>query len=169
MTLFPENETIRTLGFYQPFCSLMLHGKKETRWVREGRKPPFPLGKYLLYSTKKPCTPEQLLIWCGWIYEGNYIAETLFTDKTVQLNGYAIAIGELVSLRRMTVEDERSAFVKYLEFDFRDGKDGITYACVQWILEFENVQAIEPFKFNDGKQGVGILNPELHHKIKILV
>ena len=44
---------IRTLGFYQPFGSLMLHGKIETRWVRKGKKPPFPLGKYIFYTTQK--------------------------------------------------------------------------------------------------------------------
>ena len=52
--LFGENnEVIRTLGFYQPYCTAMLHGKVETRWIIEGRTPPMPLGKYLLYSTKK--------------------------------------------------------------------------------------------------------------------
>lgn len=61
---FPKIETvskIRTLGFYQPFGTLMLHGKIETRWVKVGKKPPFPEGKYLFYSTQKRCKYDKLL------------------------------------------------------------------------------------------------------------
>jgi hypothetical protein len=167
MDLFGNNkEIIRTLGFYQPFCSLMLHGKIETRWVREGKKPPFPKGKYLFYSTKKACTEDQLQNWCGWMYN-DFISPALLDDNTAQLNGYALAVADLKDIRLMSVADERMAFVKYMGYDYRDDKDGNVIAYVQWCLEFENVQAIEPFEFKFGKQGIGILPDSERHKINI--
>lgn len=162
-----EKEIIRTLGFYQPFCSLMRHGKIETRWVREGKKPPFPLGKYLLYSTKEPCTDEQLDHWCGSSLYCN-LTEALANDTTKELNGYAIAIGQLVNLRHMTRWDDEEAFVRFVGTAARQDKNGKWHKYIQWCLEFENVQAIEPFPFAFGKQGVGILPESEHSKIKIL-
>lgn len=165
MLLF-ESTVIRTLGFYQPFCSLMLHGKIETRWVREGKKPPFPLGRYLFYSTQNPCTDEQLDGWCGQSLYCN-LTEALANDTTKELNGYAIATGQLVNLRHMTRWDDEEAFVRFAGTTARQDKNGKWHKYTQWCLEFENVQPIEPFRFEFGKQGVGILKPELHHLIKI--
>lgn len=145
---------IRTLGFYQPFCSLMFHGKKETRWVRKGRKPPFPLGKYLFYSTKKKC--ESLQEWCGQDIM-NVIRVTLDEDDTMYYNGYALGYGELVNIRPMTKEDEPLAFVLFQGEQWRTDKNGTKHIYVQWILEFENVERIEPYVFTEGKQGVGKL------------
>lgn len=170
MDLFgKESEVIRTLGFYQPFGSLMLHGKIETRWVRVGKKPPFPLGKYLLYTTQKRCDDETLLKWCGrdlWFD----VINTLKGDptKTIDLDKTAIAIGELVKIRLMVKEDERDAFVKFIGTkEFKDKNDNIILKS-QWCLEFCNVNQIEPFEFNFGKQGVGILPESEKQKIKII-
>lgn len=145
---------VRTLGFYQPFCSLMLHGKKETRWVREGKKPPFPLGEYLFYSTKNPCANQTLFQWCGPEIMLS-ISETLSGDITRFMNGIALAVGELVNLRLMTKEDEAAAFVKFVGKRTVKDKDGNDVVQVQWILEFQNITTINPFKFKEGKQGVG--------------
>lgn len=150
-----EVPVIRTLGFYQPFCSLMFHGKIETRIVMLGRKPPFPLGKYLFYSTKEPSTDEQLTRWCSFetlLSMGDALSE----DETFMLNGYALGTGELVNIRLMTEADEDKCFVAYKGvMDFTD-KEGRGYQAVQWCLEFKNVKRIEPFEFK-GKQGVGFL------------
>jgi hypothetical protein len=145
----------------------MLHGKIETRWVRENKKPPFPKGKYLFYSTKGACTDEQLDHWSGQSLYCN-ITEALSNDETKDLNGYAIAIAELVNLRLMTRWDDEEAFVRHVGKTARQDKKGQWHKYVQWCLEFENVRAIEPFKFDFGKQGVGILDPSLHSKIKLL-
>jgi hypothetical protein len=161
-------EIIRTLGFYQPFCSLMLHGKIETRWVREFKKPPFIKGKYLFYSTKKCCDSITLIEWCG-TGVASTIDWLLMRDQTRALNGYAIGIGELVNIRLMSPDDEGKTFVKYVGRQLRPDKDGKKHHWyLQWCLEFENVQAIEPFKFDFGKQGVGILPESERNKIKIL-
>ena len=154
-------EIIRTLGFYQPFCSLMFHGKIETRWVTVGKKPPFPLGKYLFYSTKKKSEIVDLYEWCGGEII-QIIDETLKYDASSLLNGYALGYGTLTKVRRMTVADVPRAFVNYrgiLEYKFETK----IVRKEQWCLEFENVERINPYVFTQGKQGVGILKEELCH------
>jgi hypothetical protein len=156
-------EIIRSLGFYQPFCSLMLHGKKETRWVRVGKKPPFPLGKYVLYSTLKPCSNAQLFDWCGPEIMSSII-DTLKVETTKDANGFALCTGELVNIRPMTVEDEKEAFVLSKGIQVRKDEEGNENEYMQWILEFENVERINQFYFK-GKQGVGILTDEQKEKL----
>ncbi len=151
---------IRTLGFYQPFGSLMLHGKIETRWVRKGKKPPFPLGKYLFYTTQKSWDLFTLYEWCGPQIMLN-INSTLQDDKTKKLKEVALGIGDLVEVRPLTIADQPLAFVKYIgeKYEFING---IEVEKVQWALIFKNVQPISPFEFKDGKQGVGFLREELY-------
>lgn len=154
-------EILRTLGFYQPFCTLMLHGKVETRWVRVGKKPPFPKGKYLFYSTKEPCDINQMIDFCG---AGNGLRITiehlLLNDETKNLNGYGLATGVLRDIRLMTKKDEGKTFVEFKGIQIRQDKNGVNHSYQQWCLEFEDVRAIEPIKFTHGKQGVGFLKDE---------
>lgn len=143
---------IRTLGFYQPFCSLMLYGKLETRWVRKGRKPPFATGEYLFYSTKKSAG-DKVFDWCT---VANMEAMSILKDEPTRLlNGYAIATSTLKEYRLMKPEDEEKAFVKFIGERTVKDKHGNDVVQVQIILEFENVIRIEPFEFKEGKQGVG--------------
>lgn len=155
-TLFNDiPEKVRTLGFYQPFCSLMIHGKIETRWVREGKKPPFPLGKYLFYSTAKSCDQSTLFDWCGADIMLN-ISQTLESDDTRNLNSTALATGVLKEVRPLVPEDEPLAFVKYIGKKTEIIK-GEEITKVQWALIFEDVKIITPFKWEYGKQGVGFV------------
>lgn len=151
-----EKEVIRTLGFYQPFGSLMLHGKIETRWCRVGRKPSFPLGKYLFYTTQKKCGNGVLFDWCGAEIMSNII-QTLSGELTKFLFGYALCYGTLFSIRPMRLEDEKKCFVKYKGIILRKDKNGVEHEYQQQCLFFENIERIEPYKFLEGKQGVGIL------------
>lgn len=153
--LFDNEEIIHTLGLYQPFGSLMLHGKIETRWVRVGHKPPFPLGRYLLYTTQKECSNPTLFEWCGAEIMSNII-DTLKDDVTKDLKGYALCYGDLYKIQPMTESDEAECFVKYKPFDIREDKNGKKHHYKQQCLFFTNIQPVEPFKFK-GKQGVGIL------------
>lgn len=159
---------MRTLGFYQPFCSLMIHGKLETRWVREGFKPPFPLGEYLYYSTSKRCTQATLFDWCGPEIMLN-ISDTLKEDVTAKLDKCAIGSGELINLRPMVKEDEQRAFVKFIGRQIRIVKDkeGNTKEVpyIQWVLEFKDSAYIIPFQWKFGKQGVGKVTDSEMHKI----
>lgn len=146
----------------------MLHGKKETRWVRKGFKPPFPLGEYLFYSTKKKCDNSTLFQWCGPELILS-ITETLSGDITRFMNGTAIGTGTLVNVRLMTKEDESTAFVKFIGEKVMLNKEGIEVTYMQWVLEFEIVTAIEPFPFAQGKQGIGkfMMNSEPNAKASV--
>jgi hypothetical protein len=141
-------EVIRALGMYQPYASLMLHGKIETRWVRRFKCPPFPLGKYLLYSTKKDVSIGAIQNISGPNLTEK-IYSTLDGEKTAGLFGYALLIADLAEIRVMTKGDEEKAFAL-----FKSDQD----TCYkQWCLVFQNVQRIKPFPWSYGKQGIGII------------
>lgn len=159
-----ELEKVRTLGFYQPFGSLMIHGKIETRWVREGKKPPFPLGMYLFYTTKESANGLKLMDWCGPEII-DIITHRLCGEETCSMNGYAIAVGELINVRHLKKEDEPLAFVKYQGSKILYDGNGKILTQRQWALIFENVKTIKPFKYEFGKQGVGFLPNQYRHLI----
>jgi hypothetical protein len=138
---------IRCLGMYQPFGSLMLNGKVfETRWVKKDKKAPYPLGTYLFYITERSTSSAELLDISGE-YQMTRITKALMAEPTYSLRRHAIAIGELVRVRPMTIADEDKAFVKFY----------FSINSTLWVLEFENLQRIEPFKWSYGKQGIGII------------
>lgn len=159
------NEKIRTLGLYQPFATLMLYGKIETRWVNYPKKAPFPLGKYLIYSTQR-CydffEAEQMmgeevdLAHRHFKTEINYGKGTINPETKDFILGHAICLGDLVHILDPITPDIHHTFVEYMA------------PCTRRRvgLAFENMQRIEPFKFK-GKQGVGILTEEQKKLIKI--
>lgn len=164
--LITDEEIIRTLGFYQPYASLMLHGKIETRWCSQHRKPGFPLGKYLFYSTKKSCDHKKLLEWCGgnthMIDRINYV---LKEDETKELNGYAIGMGDLVRIRLMDPRDEPDAYVSFV------GKRIFKEEAVwkyQYCLEFKNIKPIKPFPWAWGGQGINYVRDEARKQIEFI-
>lgn len=166
--LFGE-ETVRTLGLYQPFATLMGHGKIETRWVQAGRMAPFPEGTYLLYSTQKAYTDNEFGNIAGeWAADGWELA---WQDDTLQLDGYALWVGKLVKRSYLQPNERMNAFVGYPSQYF----DGSKYYSFNekgdpiylWGLHFENVKRIKPFIFK-GKQGVGILTKEQKELIEFV-
>lgn len=161
-----EESKFRTLGFYEPFGSLMLCDKIETRWVRKNKKPPFPIGKYLFYTTQKDCNNMTLFNWCGAEIMLS-ISEALGTNKKPTLLGYAIAIGELVEVSVLKPTD-KNTFVKFIGKEVRKDKNGKEHTYIQWGLHFKNVKKIEPFEWNFGKQGVGFVPYSELEKIKII-
>ena len=139
---------IRTLGFYQPYATLMFHGKLETRWVKKGKKAPFPLGTYLIYSTQKAYSKEEFEYLSGPF--ANDAERKIKFDETYRLNGYALGFMDLVEVRDMGLFDSATAFVEY--------KQDPEYRLV--ALFFTNQKRLEtpvPFK---GKQGVGFLKDQ---------
>jgi hypothetical protein len=171
-----KNDEIRTLGLYQPFASLMLHGKIETRMVRcewdsatqsiIDRKPPFPLGTYLIYSTKKEYFRDEVKRITGRFFEGAMISlsdePTFNTDKR---NGHAICIGNLVEIiDPIQCEFHPATFVDLPVYDV----DIHNYPISRRVgLRFEAVKRIKPFPIT-GKQGVGFLSVADHLKIEFL-
>ena len=142
----------------------MAHGKIETRWVRKGKKPPFPLGKYLFYSCQKACENHTLFEWCGPEIMFS-ITSTIGADESRKLNKMALSVGDLVDVRKMQQEDEGKAFVKFIG-ERAIEKKGEMVEETQWCLVFENVRPIKPFEWKYGKQGVGFVPDEFIHLLQ---
>jgi len=165
------DQKIRTLGLYQPFATLMLHGKIETRLVSSyfcpernkviDKKPPFPLGKYVIYSTQKFYRIWQSVAIMGRF--SKHAFDTIKGDPTEHLKGYAIAIGDLVKIID-PIEPQQSTFVDLQPYEY----DIHNYPTARRVgLVFENMRRIKPFKFK-GKQGIGFLSKEDEEKIKFI-
>lgn len=161
-------EIIRTIGLYNPYCTLMLppYNKIETRKITSDRKPGFSFGRYVFYSTLNPIDDLKLLKWAGGdLYRR--IFDLLYNEPAQYLNGYILGIGELKKKPwLMKPEDQERCFVKY-SAPKEDGKN-------TWCIEFENVKRIEPVLFQDknkkslGNQGIGYLPEFLKQQIKII-
>lgn len=138
MTLFdlPPAKGMRALTWKEPYASLMLYGKIETRtWKTTYR------GRVLICASKKEYKIDD---WCEISGDTQFkrILELvggflglLYLKNT---NGYAIATGDLVDCRPMREQDEDRCFVKFRES--------------LWCHVYENVQPINPFPWK-GSQG----------------
>lgn len=108
-----SDEKILALSWKQPFASMMLYGKIETRgWITKYR------GLVLICASKKDYNFDQVYNIAG--------ERQVFriTDILTRINGHylnnyrsgmAIAIGELIDCRPMKPEDEDACFVKYYD------------------------------------------------------
>lgn len=145
--LFGHTE-LRALSWKEPFASLMLHGKIETRkWKTDYR------GDVLICAAQKPYTEIELGYISG-VYQTERILQLLSRNRDFHKNlGKAIAVGELVGCRPMRQEDENKCFVKY--------REGL------WCHIYDNVRAIEPIDFK-GKQGWKKLDEDFRKQIKCL-
>lgn len=136
------------LSWKQPFGMAMLHGKIETRsWNTNYR------GPVLICTSKKAYDLATVKRISG---EKLFIDMCLKMDNdtaTIDLNGYAIAIGNLVDCRPMTPEDEAETFVKYSE--------GL-YCHV-----YADVKPIRPFLWK-GTRGWKTVDPETVKQIQLL-
>lgn len=156
------SQPIRTLGLYQPYAGLMLHGKIETRWISGTKKPPFPLGVYLLYSTKKSYD----LTWVEGIsgeHQYSRIWDMMYGphQKDFYRFGSALCLAALVKI----IEPLDSSYNDRTFVDCSEGHDDPDGRLVG--LEFDQVARIEPFQIH-GKQGVGFLSDSDRVKIKFV-
>lgn len=162
-TMMP-NVPIRTLGLYQPYAELMMHGKIETRWIRAGIKPPFPLGPYMLYACKKAYKLTELSQLAG---EKQYGRIHRIINGLHINYGMALCTGELKKIIYVVPGMEDETFVRYQgPIEFLD-KKGRPVKRVRVGLIFENIRRIKPFPFK-GKQGIGFLSDEDRAKIQYL-
>lgn len=159
-----SSEKIRTLGMYQPYASLMLHGKIETRWVKKGKKPPFPLGKYLIYSTKRAYSGEQFRFVAGETYKDamNKLGGGLLWWALPR--GCALLVAELKRVELWNIHDPSDHIEAFANTYVKPETDP---EFDRWLLYFENVTAIKQFKFK-GKQGIGFLKPGDRNKIEFI-
>lgn len=142
-----END-ILALSWKQPFASLMLHGKIETRvWKTNYR------GYVLICASKKSYNVNEIFNICGGV-QYYRIIEKLGSDRFDNTNnGYAIAVGKLIDCRPMLKSDEDNCFV--------------LYGSNLWCHIYEDVKPIRPFSFK-GHQGWTKLDKETFDKIQYI-
>lgn len=151
-------EKILALSWKQPFGTAMLYGKIETRvWNTNYRG-------LVLICTSKAAYSQHSVIGISGNRQFIRMCEAMIRDtKTLDLNGYAIAIGRLVDCRPMTKEDEDKCFVAYRE----PWVDGNEKQRQLYCHVYEDVKAIEPFPWK-GSQGWTELDEETKSKIKFI-
>lgn len=156
-------EIIRALWWKQPFASLMLHGKIETRTY-----PTNVRGKVLICAAQKGYKASEIIDISGLAQYGRIcvlLNMRHYSGYSLPL-GQAIAIGTLVNCRPMTPADEDKCFVQYRKPWYVETKRG-TVKKQLYCWEFADVKAIEPFPLK-GKQGWATLDTETINKIHIL-
>lgn len=136
-----RHSEVRALWWKQPFASLMLYGKQETRsWNTDYR------GLVLVCASKKPYAGEEMVKICGY-EQYKRIHATLPVSKLLQ--GHAIAIGRLKGVKRMG----DYPFIK----PEIEAKTFVQWNADLFIHEYEDVREIRPFPF-PGAQGWRTLN-----------
>lgn len=137
-------EEIRALWWRQPYGSLMLHGKVETRtWNTPYR------GKVLICTSMYPYQAHDVNSLSGPHWSAT-IADILKDEPTRDLHGHAIAIGRLYDCHRMRFGDSKKAFVEW-------NRD----LYCHW---YTDIRRITPFKIL-GSQGWRTLDDEVKQKI----
>jgi hypothetical protein len=128
--------TIRALAWKQPFGSLMLHGKIETRTYKTNTR-----GTTLIYTSLQEMHPVKMMSLCYEDQIKKSIPGALAFDTTQHLHGFVLGMADLVDCRPMKEEDEEKTFVAY-------DKN-------KWCWIFDNVFACQPFRFltEAGKPG----------------
>ena len=138
---------IRALSWKEPYGSLMLHGKIETRqWQTSYR------GLVLICTSKIEYTTEEVCM----ISYGNMfsrIAHMIMNNELISDPGKAIAVGRLVDCRVMRPSDEEKAFVRY--------------HSTLWCHIYADVVPIESFSWSGGMKWRKV-GPEVVKSLKFL-
>lgn len=141
--LFGE-EPMLALSWKQPFGTAMLYEKDETRtWNTKYR------GLVLICTSKAAYDEKTAIQICGEI-QFIRLLKTVSNNTTLNLGGYAIAVGRLVNTKKMTPKDEDKTFVKYNEK---------LYCHI-----YEDVRPIKPFEWK-GCQGWKKVDADIRKKI----
>lgn len=143
------DEQLLALTWKEPFGSLMLQGKIETRtWATNYRG-------WVLMCAGKQAYPRETVFKISGDQAIRINAAFGFDDqyKGAGYCGYAFAVGYLEDCRPMTKQDERQCYVEY----YPD-----LYCHV-----YRDVQKIEPFQWR-GTQGWKTVPPDILRQIKLL-
>lgn len=137
-----EITEIKALSWKEPYGTLMLHGKAETRnWNTSYR------GWVLLCASKTAYNWAEVLEISGEMH-AERIIDVLSNrppDARFRIAGSAFAIGKLVECRRMRYVDADQCFVRYNQ--------------PLYYHKYEQVQEIEPFPWK-GQLGFKALTQE---------
>ena len=160
-------EVVRALSWKQPFASLMLHGKHETRtWNTNIR------GWVLICASQNPYTYNKALeimmlremahFLRVFDADGKYIQEEYKNIVGNMRTGVALAVGYLSAVKYMgDYIGNRNTHIEIEEKCF------VRYNPDLWIHEYTDVQPIVPFEWK-GKQSWSILTDEQKDKIILL-
>ena len=141
------NQELRALSWKQPYATMMLHGKVETRtWPTDYR------GWVLICASKKPYTLEEVVKISGAGYTNNMLPKLIGKKFHEQFNGHAIAVGYLQHCERM-LSIFNDTYVKY--------KPGL------FLHHYASVQAIHPIPWT-GTQGWKTVSDEFKDQIILL-
>ena len=141
-------QTVRALSWKEPFASLMIIGKIETRtWDTKYR------GLVLICASQKKYTEGDIIAISGEVQAQRLLVDFVNKKRIIENPGKAIAIGRLIDSRPMTPNDESATFVKY-----RPGLYCHVYA---------DVTPIKPFDWK-GSQGWRTVSEEIKSKIEFL-
>lgn len=146
MRKFTADQEIRAISIHQPYATLMLYGKIETRtWKTNYR------GWVLFCATKIDYKLDKLEEISGT--EGLIKILEVFEKEehfTLQ-NGHAIGIGYLDNCRPMVLQDQDKCFVKY--------RPGL------FCHVYSDVYSLRKHFPHKGKQGWGIVSNETKQQI----
>lgn len=152
------NENIRALSWKQPFASLMLQGKVETR-VWDSKY----FGWVLICASKQPYSSKKLEETSGE-HQIRRIKEFFPTGE--QITGKAIAIGRLVTSKPMNHGFALYSTNNYFRNEL-ENECFVKYKSELFLHRYEDVQPIIPFDW-DGKQGWATLTEEQKSKIILI-
>ncbi len=140
----PIEDEVRALSLKDPYATLMLNGKIETR-----NHPTSYRGLVLIAVSKKVYSVEEI----NEISGDHFRAVFEGLSNRFLFSGCAIALGRLVDCRLMRPDDEAKCYVKY------------QFGKYCWI--FEDVTELEnPFPWK-GTQSWKILTPEQKQLIQL--
>ncbi len=145
--IFLPDEKMLALSWKEPFASLMLHGKIETRtWKTNYR------GWVLICASQKEY-PWNTVLDISGEKQFERITELIIAGKLISNPGFAIAIGKLVACYPMTTIQEDKCFVEYHP-DL-------------WSHVYEDVHPIKPFPWK-GTQWWKEVSFEIKEGIQVL-
>lgn len=151
---YPD-QGVRALSWKQPYASMMLHGKAETRtWNSKYR------GWVLICASQQPYSVRDIRKISGdWQY--SRIENILINEQKygVLPTGHAIAVGYLSATKYMGDH--------YTDKQMIEDKTFVNYSENLWIHEYMDVQPIAPFYYK-GSQGWKNLDQETIDKIILL-
>lgn len=173
--LYPS-EPVKALSWREPYASLMLHGKIETRvWDTAYR------GWVLICTSLKPYSFESVNNHIAGSHQTNRIFLDVLGTEVFEYDeekmyaptlGKAIAIGCLVNTWEMRPQDEDRCFVQYKKPWLETVTSKTTGKTKQvtkrlYCHEYADVMPIKPFEWK-GKLGFSNLTEEQKKKIVIL-
>lgn len=135
----PVSEVLRSLTWNEPYATLMLHGKQETRTRATNVR-----SWVLICAAKKMYDTGTIRFISGGTQVWR-INECLQNEDIAKTCGHAIAIGYLHDCTPMKITDEDATFV---EFD---------HNFPRYVWHFKHVYRIKPIPWR-GKQGWGIVD-----------